>query len=153
VKCPAGQIDHGLIAPEHAAKCGVQPGPIRLQIGYPGKKGFGFLHVQGNEERATNFSGMGFRGFADYCSGVSKNYTRICQGEDGKLVVVWPKGGYDLQLVLQWRGGFWTVVTGVPKRVERSPKLCDVARTSGSEPTPDVAKRPRFETLSLPKKL
>jgi len=153
VKCPAGHVDHGLIERADAEKAGVQAGPIRLQIGYPGKKGFGYLHVQGMDDRIRQINGMGFKDFGAYCSGVAKGYTRICQGDEERLVLVWPKEGYDLQLVLEWKDGFWTIVTGVPKRVDRSPKLCDVARTSGSEPTPDVAKRPRFATLSLPKKV
>jgi len=153
VKCPAGHEDHGLIEPEHAKIAAIEPGPIRLQYGYEGNKGFGYLHVQGMEDRMRQIAGLGFKDFAAYSSAVAKHYTRICRGGDGKLVLVWPKDGYDLTLVLQKKDGFWTVVTGLPKRVERSTKLCDVARKSGSEPTPDVAKRPRFATLSLPKKV
>jgi hypothetical protein len=154
VQCPAGHVDHGLIEDAHAALAGVQPGPIRLQIGYSGKKGFGYLHVQGMEDRMRQITGMGFKGFGPYCSEVAKNYTRICQGDDGRLMLVWPKDGYNLELVVEWKeGGFWTVVTGLPKRVERAKVLCEVARKSESEPTPYVAKRTRFATLSLPKKV
>lgn len=153
VKCPAGQVDLGVIENEHAGTAGVQGGPIRLQIGYSGKKGFGYLHVQGMEDRIKQLAGMGFKSFGPYCSEVAKNYTRICQGGGGRLILVWHKDGYDLELVVEWKGGFWTIVTGLPMRVERATVLCEVARKSESEPTPDVAKRPRFATLSLPKKV
>jgi len=155
MKCPAGHIDFGLIERIHAEAIGVEEGPIRLQVGYKGNTGFGYLHVQEKWERMRQLEGLGFKDAESYCSQVAKNYTRICAGKDGRLVLVWPNQEFDLTLVVERKEGdpaYWTIVTAIPKRVERSQVLQEVARTGGREPSPDIAKRPRFATLSLPKK-
>ena len=63
---------------------------------------------------------------------------------------------FDLKLVIEpvTTGEFhyFTIVTGIFAPIVRGTLICRVDRTDGSVPTPSAAeKRPRFETLSLPK--
>lgn len=159
LRCPDGHLEFGLIEKIHAAAIGVQHGFIHLQYGYQGNRntGFGYFHIQEKWERVRQLGGLGFPNIESYCSAVAKNYSRICEGSDGRLVLVLPKDGFDLQIVVEWQekdgAGFWTIITGIPKRVERGKELLKVVRTGGREPSPDVAKRPRFAPLSLPKKV
>lgn len=156
VACPVGGIDYGLIEAAHvvaALPAKILAGPIRLQHGYPGPDGFGYRHVDAYPQRVAQIQGLGFQTFPDYCWAVANRFERIGTGRDDRLILLWRYKGYDLTLVIEpIDGQFWTIVTGLPKRIERCQILCEVARTDGSEPTPDVAKRPRLATLSLPKK-
>jgi hypothetical protein len=152
-QCPSGGIDYGVLAKEHTESFGLPNGPIRLQVGYPGEKGFGHLHIQGYADRVKQIQGLGYKSVYEFCFAVAANYTVVGRAKDGRVVLVWKTSTYDLQLIVQWNEDHWTIVTGIPTRVARKfEKLCEVERTGGSEPTPDVAKRPRFATLSLPKK-
>lgn len=150
-----GSIDFAVLDTPETRAANIAIGPIRLQVGYPGEKGFGYLHIQQRADRIKQIQGAGYPGAPEFCLAVARKFTSVGSVRDGRLVLVWETAHYEHQLILQWvgEGGFWTIVTGVPSRVARRFTLiCKVARTSGSEPTPLVAKRPRFATLSLPKK-
>jgi hypothetical protein len=155
VSCPTGGLDFGKVSGEGGIAAGIRCGPIRLQVGYPGSKGFGFLHIQAYSERVKEIAGLGYKSVAEFCAAVGSNFTIIGAARDGRIVLVWKTSYYDLQLIVQWQEeGYWTIVTGIPTRVARKfEKLCGVMRTGESEPTPNDAKRSRFATLSLPKKI
>jgi hypothetical protein len=149
-----GRVDLGVVDGAEIASVGLRAGPIRLQVGYPGPKGFGFLHIRGYPDRVLQIQGMGYKSVVEFCAEIASNFTIVGRARDERIVVAWRTPYYDLQLILEWKENYWTIVTGVPARVARKfEQLCEVVRTSGSEPTPDVAKRPRFATLSLPKKV
>ncbi len=40
-----------------------------------------------------------------------------------RLTVVWPQGGFDLALALQWTDPFWSITTMLPYRTINQPKL------------------------------
>jgi hypothetical protein len=155
VGAPSGSVDFGFILREHAELIGIQSGPIRLQEGYPGSKGFGRLHIEGYPDRVAQFTNLGFTGLLDYVHFVATGYEWIGLANDQRYAVVRRKLGHDLALILQWHQTdcFWGVVTALPYRVARFKKAFEVTRTGGSEPTPDTAvKHHRFATLSLPRK-
>ncbi len=131
-------------------------GPIRLQHGFPGPKGFGYRHVEAYDNRMQQLRNKGFRDFSAFVYDVAQNYDRIQIGNDNRLILIYPKSGFDLRIVLQEKSlaglDFWTVITGIPSRVSRFPEIYrKVVQTGESEPTPNDAIRPRFATLSLPK--
>ncbi len=152
----SGQTIFGLIDSPEIKSAGILPGWIGLQVGYPGPKGFGARHVESNVDRMKAIRGLGFQSFAQFCEKIASSYTRVGQGEHGRLVLVLSHNGYEVWLVVEHKPAaiepFWTIVTGVVSRRARFKLLCEIMRTSGSEPTLNVAKRTRFETLSLPKK-
>ena len=148
----------GEITDEIAQAIGVPAGYIHLQHGYPGPKGYGLAHIEENDSRMKMISSAGFANAVDFLAAIAMNYTRICDGRDGRLLLVQKKDRYDLQAVLQCIAlaegtrHYWNIVTAIPKRVVRAPVLFEVDRTGGSEPAPNTALRSRIETLSLPKK-
>jgi hypothetical protein len=148
-----GTTDFGWITADVAAITGRQPGPIRLQQGIPGPKGFGNLHVEAYPARIKQLGNLGFHTFAAFTSTVAKGFTRITEaGAANRVGLVMPYQGYDLQLIVQYdREGFWSVTTGLPYRVARGRILHTISRTGGSEPSPRLSEAPRFATLSLPK--
>lgn len=149
-----GSIDLGEIDAAVAMHCKIAVGPIRLQRGYPGPKGFGNSHVEDNRSRMDRLRGLGFDSFASFASQVAKNYGRIERAEKGRIRIIERTPGYDLELVLDCKDGkFWTVVTGIPGRPDDNGEvLMRVARAGGSEPAPSLsAQGPRRETLSLSK--
>lgn len=148
-----GRDDLGQLDVSVAKAINVPPGPIRLQMGYPGQGGFGLLHVNHHGDRVKQIQQLGYRDFVHFATEVAQNYERICAGSDGKLLLVLDKNGYDLCLVIRFNASFWGITTGLPKRKERAAVLHKLTRTDGSEPTPNVAgERTRFEKLTLPKK-
>lgn len=155
LKTPSGSDVFGYVDHSVASDIGYHNGPIKLQNGYPGEKGYGFLHVEGNDRRMKQINGFSFSNFCDYAHFVSSEYDWIGLGENGRLILVRNCDGYELSLIIQHRpkDGYWSIVTGIPRRVTRAEKLWERMRTGGSEPTPNVVeKRNRLETLTLTKK-
>ena len=153
----AGRLDLGEISKDIAEALGVPAGAIRLQHGVPGAQGFGNRHVEAYDNRMKQLRGRGYTSFAAFAFAVASKFQRICEGGGGRLLLVRDEDGYDHCLVIQHDAdsGFWVIVTGLIKRVERSPDLFTVMRTGGSEPTPSAVgsgRRSRFETLRLPPK-
>jgi hypothetical protein len=132
---------------------GLHPGPIRLQQGTPGPKGFGNLHVEAYPARIKQLGNLGFQTFADFTAHVAKGFVNMTEaGAANRVGFVAPYLGYDLQLIVQYdTEGFWSVTTGLPYRVARGRVLHTISRTGGSEPSPRLSGAPRFATLSLPK--
>lgn len=155
LRCAAGNIDFGRIEAEAAAAMKAPAGPIRLEEGYGGSKGFGNRHVEDYPSRMRQMRDLGFPTFAQFAEEVARNYTKIGEARDSRFFLIHPKAGFDFRLVIEYcaaDGGFWTIVTGMPYRVARCPILFEKSRAGGSEPTPSaVVQRPRFATLSLPK--
>jgi hypothetical protein len=155
VSCPTGGETFGIIDGEAVRTAGLKPGEIRLQRGYPGPKGFGCLHVESYADRIKTICGLGFRDFPHFCAAVAQRYSKIGKAERGRLALIMSHAGYECWLITEYKepASFWTVVTGVVSRTARYELICEIERTDGREPTSNVAKRTRFETLSLPKKI
>lgn len=154
IGAPNGTFDFGEIDDTAAAAINRAGGPIRLQHGFEGPKGFGNRHVEAYAERMRQLDGLGYRTFSSFVWRIAQNFQTIHEGADGKLVLVYRDLGRDLRIVISEATGnetMWTVTTGIPSRVCRDPIIYRVTRTDGSEPTSDVAQRPRLATLSLPK--
>lgn len=161
VQSPSTESDYdfGYISNDIARSIECSPGPIRLKYGYPGPKGFGLNHILGNERRMHQLKVNGFSRFESFAYSVCQAYGTIRDGGAGKLVMV--KTGLiegnllDLRLILQFHQGdedHWGITSGIIAKVSREPALFErEAQKGGSVPTPGVAERPRFETLSLPK--
>ncbi len=153
VRCLAG-FDFGIIDDSVAGAIGRQAGPICLPYGIPGGRGFGQRHVEEHPKRMAQIRGFGFRTFVAYAYFICQQYEWITDGRGGRLVLVRPKDGYDHIVVVQHSEprGYWAISTGLPKRVHRGDKLWERAQAGRSEPSPGgVEKRPRRETLTLPK--
>jgi hypothetical protein len=157
VACPSGGEIFGLVDGDEIKAAGIAPGFLRLQVGYPGPKGFGLRHVESYDDRMRTISGLGFKNFPHFCEAIGKGFTKIGKGDRGRLLLIMEHQGYAVWLIVELRNPesdpFWTIVTGVINRLARCEVLCEVTRTSECEPTLNVAKRSRFETLSLPKKV
>ena len=156
VSCPkVGGLNYGMIDGPETKAAGLTCGPIRLQVGYEGPKGFGFLHIQAYADRVKQIKGLGFTSVAEFCYAIASNYSVVGKARDGRIRVIWKRTYDDLELVLEWKeAGHWNIVTAVPTRVARKYELIyEVVRTGESEPTPSDAERSRFATLSLPKKV
>jgi hypothetical protein len=81
LRSASGSIDFGQIDKAAAAAIGSQPGPIRLQYGYGGPKGWGLLHVVTSPRRLDDIRGIGYSDFQDYATDVAQSYTEIGQGK------------------------------------------------------------------------
>lgn len=155
VRCVAG-LHFGVIDDLVAKVTGRQVGPIFLPYGIPGFKGFGQQHVEDISSRMAKIRDFGYPTFVDYAHFVCRQYEWITDGHRDRLVLVRSKDGYDLTVVIQYdarpRHGHWAITTGIPKRVHRGDRLWERVQVGRSEPSPgDVEKRPRRETLTLPK--
>lgn len=73
---PGGGHDFGIITEEAANKLGVAAGPVRLQVGHPGAKGWGARHVTENPERIGRIKGLGFRDLAHFVETVGLAWLR-----------------------------------------------------------------------------
>lgn len=157
---PNGTEDFGFIDVAAAAVINAPPGPIRLQHGYPGPKGYGNRHVEAYADRMEHLRGIGFGTFAAFAYDVGQNYQTIRQANAPRFFVVYRKltdnGIFDLKLVVEPqtanRVTVWNTISGIFAPRDRSPILYTVTRTGGCVPQPIDTERPRFETLSLPKK-
>ncbi len=117
------EADLGWIDATAAAAIGKPEGPIRLQWGYPHEKSFGLQHITSNASRVKAITGWGFASCQNYIWAVAENWTRIHSSEKGRLILVWPQQGADLALVVNWTGTFWSVVTALPFRMVKQPKI------------------------------
>lgn len=117
------QIDLGWIGAEAAAATGQPEGPIRLKLGFPHEKSFGLRHITSNADRVKAIKGWGFDSCQNYIWAVAEKWTRIHLSPNGRLVLVWPQEGADLAIVVHWNGSFWSVVTALPFRMVKHPKI------------------------------
>jgi len=79
----------------------------------------------------------------------------VREGDSDRLILVYPYLGHDLRIIIGYEEqetAFWNVITGIPSRVCRNREVHRVERTDEREPSSNDAVRPRFATLSLPKK-
>jgi hypothetical protein len=145
-----GTVDFGIL-PDHIARAiGHRAGPIRLQWGIPGPKGFGNSHVEGYPDRVKQITRLGFRTFASFAAKVATNYTKVLDGGyPDKLSLVLRDQGHDLQIIIRDNGAFWGITTGLPYRVARGKVLWEVSRTGGSEPTPEPLEGPPLRDRSI----
>lgn len=159
---PNGSHDFGFVDAASAAAMGARPGPVRLQRGYPGKKGYGNLHVETVADRMSQLAQIGYGRFVPFAYDVCQAYGWVARGNrpDRYLLVERRMCGghrFDLRVIVEpdQRDGeyYYNIVTGLFSPIERSPVICEVTRTGGSVPAPNAAERPRFEALSLPKTL
>jgi len=158
--CPTGSLDFGEIDLVTASALGVPAGPIRLQVGYPGPKGFGSRHVEENANRMKQLAQIGFANFTSFAHAVAQKYQAVLAGDPvSRFQLVYRDmfdgRRFDLRLIIQPETDgsvqFYGITTGIFSPVARGKVLCSVNRTGGCVPTPSAAeRRSRFETLSLP---
>ena len=147
-----GQYDLGYLEEGDASAIGQPAGPVRLQAGIPGPKGFGYRHIRDAQGREAKIKGLGFASIEAFSAAVAKNYHKIFDAEDGKIALIFNSKGYDLGLILRYsQAGFWSITTALPNRVFRKNEKLLVARADRSESPSKIAEPSRFETLSLPK--
>lgn len=154
VDCVVGS-QFGVIDDAVAAAIGRQAGPICLPYGAPGARGFGLRHIESTGERVQLIQSQGFASVTAYLYFVCQAYNWVIRGKRDRLVLVRVSEPFHHTAVIQRRPDrdYWTIVTGLPKRVQRGDKLWERAQAGRSEPSPGVVeKRPRLETLTLPKK-
>lgn len=120
---PAGLRNLGLIEPAAAKAAKVNSGPIVLQQGYPGPRGWGWVHVTGNADRVKQIASRGFPTPLAYACAVASNWKSLRQGEAGKIAVFWPIDGFELGLALTWKAKFWSITTMLPFRSNKQPVL------------------------------
>lgn len=152
MNCPGGSLDFGAIPDDVALSLGIPSGPVRLQYGIPGSKGFGLRHIEDNPGRMQQFNNIGFNGVAHFVLSVASHYDHIAEvPTESRIALVRRHLEHDCALILQFNtGGFWSVTTALPYRVSRR-KLLWSRQAGGREPPPDApVLRPRFATLSLP---
>lgn len=110
----------GFIDADVARAIGVEPGGIRLLNGLPdGRRGggWGWRHLTSRQDRVRAITGLGFATCQAFVFEVAANWTEIHDAvEPGRIKLVWPRGGLELSIVLQWTGEFWTVTTALPFR-------------------------------------
>ena len=155
-----GSIDLGHIDNAAATVIGCRPGPVRLQQGFAGPRGFGALHVEGHEPRVKMFRELGYESFLAFCAEIATSYELMQAGEGGRLILVRSRMGRDLRLIVDHRaheGGFWTVITGMPYRVSRAKVLYsvvqDVSGKGECEPAPSAVGKRSPLRLALSKHL
>lgn len=154
----AGTPDFGHLADLHVGALKAAPGPIRLCRGFGGNGGFGLVHIEEHQNRMLQLANLGFDGVVTYCHYVAQNFDSIHEGHSGRLIVARKhidRALVYLTLVVDQRrsddGPYWSIVTGLPKRVVRETVVWRKdERKGGSEPAPNAASRSRFATLTLP---
>ncbi len=154
MNCPGGALAFGAIPADVATAVGIPSGPVRLQNGIPGSRGFGLRHIEDNPGRMQQFLNIGFNGVAPYVLAIASNYEHIAEDPTAsRIALVRRHLEHDCVLIVQYNaGGFWSVTTALPYRVSRR-KILWSRQAGGSEPPPDApVLRPRFATLSLPLK-
>jgi len=152
VSTGSGSKDFGFLETEDAQLINRPAGPIRLQHGYPGPKGYGRLHVEGNDNRMKQLAGLKFSTFSGFAEATCSCYTHIYAGDGDRLIFVREVSGRNWCIVAQYNEQHkcWSISTGIVRRVERTELLLQKERGGGSEPAPgDTSHRPRFETLTL----
>lgn len=126
----AGSMEFGVITEHMAENLGHPAGPIRLQQGIPGPKGFGYRHIETAEGRLNQLRRLGFHTCQSFVYAVAQRFQKIGEGGGpNKLALVYRDQGHDLQIIVQHNpGGFWSVTTGLPYRVARCRILLEVLR-------------------------
>lgn len=132
IQGPGGLRNLGVIESDAATVANIPPGPIVLQEGYPGQRGWGWRHVTSNPERVGQIKARGFATPLAYACAVAANWTLLHEGEGSRIAVVWPKGGFALALALEWKGAFWSITTMLPFRAYNRPTLYE-KRPDGSD--------------------
>ena len=153
VRCQAG-LQFGVIDDSVAVAIARREGPICLPYGIPGPRGFGQRHVEEHPDRMAQIRGFGFPTFVAYAYFICRLYDWITDGRADRLVLVRAKNFYDHTVVVQYNEtqGHWAISTGLPKRIHRGDRIWERVQAGRSEPSPGaVEKRPRRETLTLPK--
>jgi hypothetical protein len=108
-------------------------GPIRLQQGIPGSRGFGKFHIETHPGRLEQIRRLGFASCEDYVREVAAGYQWIGRADEAdKLMLVFRHQEHDLRLVIRWEAKtFWSVVTGLPYRVARIERLLTTVDAEG----------------------
>lgn len=150
ISSPKTGMDLGEVCREGAKAAAVNSGPIRLLQGRSGGRGFGLKHIE-EPGRTKAIAGRGFQSCKEYVFHVAAQWSHLYKGENGRLIVASQCNGGFNSIVLQWKDGYWSVVTGLPFRAPNEPLMFTKTRSGESEPPPALAARPRFETLTLPK--
>jgi len=152
--CPNGTPVFGVMPVEPTQ--GWNGEPIQLQYGYPGPRGYGYLHVQSNEPRIKQLKNLGFSNFEAFAHLVASNYSHIIDCEQpGRVSLVYDVPGYSFILPVQMVPDktYWTIITGLPTRRKKETPLWvrrEANKCETLSPTPEP--RRRFPTLSLPNK-
>jgi len=123
VTAPNGQPYFGEITEEIGSEIGFPTGKVHLLNGFEGhhSAGFGRAHMLAKPERMRMLSGLGFRSLEQYVWHVTRDYDRILQGANNRLILLREHKGYQLHLMIEWRQerGFWSIITGLPKRTQQ----------------------------------
>lgn len=119
-------VEVGTLDSQTAKLLAVEAGPIWLHDGFEGPKGYGRLHVECNKSRMKLFENIGFNSFESFVRIVATSWIRIISSDLGRIGLVCTRQGYELVVIIQHQKvpeGHWSVVTGIPKRVERGAVL------------------------------
>jgi len=120
---PGGVRNLGLVDDAAAKTAGVPEGPIVLQEGYPGPRGWGWRHATGNARRVKEINERGFATPLAFACAVAASWTRLHDCGDGRISVSWHEKGFELAVALRWKGQFWSITTMLPFRVHHYPVL------------------------------
>jgi hypothetical protein len=152
---PNGDTVYGEICRDAAHTLSVASAPIYLLNGFDRNgKGFGLRHITAKNSRSKQIVNLGFRNIEKFVWHVCQTYTEIRQCRDSRLMLCCEHEGHKLTAIIEWRQEHtsWSVITALPKRIAREKVIWRKEREGQSEPKPAFAEKPRFATLSLPKK-
>jgi len=124
----SGVIDYGRIDADAAASIGAFSGPIRLQRGYPGPKGWGEAHITSNTHRMSLLRGFGFDDAKSFVALVCHEWTCIRPSEKGRVMLCLRRDGYEYVVVVQDKTSaagnrFWSVITAIAGSYRTEPAL------------------------------
>jgi hypothetical protein len=124
--CPArGVRDIGEIDAATAKALKVKAGPIRLLLGYEGRTGgWGLKHLETRNDRVKAIKALGYATCEAFVFEIAAQWVEVHPAaEPERLKLVWPTGGLDLAIVVEWSETFWSVTTALPFRPTNKPKL------------------------------
>lgn len=123
-----GELDYGELDASAADAIGAFSGPIRLQYGYPGPKGWGEAHITSNTHRMKLLAGFGHHDAKSFVLHVCENWTCIRPADKGRMMLCQRDRGYEYVVVIQEKVSangtrFWSVVTAIAGGYRKEPVL------------------------------
>lgn len=129
-----GSVAIGNIDGAAAAAVGKPPSPICLPEGIEGPNGYGLLHVANNARRMKTITNLGFKTADEFIVGIAQNWSRICEGDNGRLILIRDYEGYGLRAILEYgqhkNTNCWCVITAIPGRKSGDDKILYPALTT-----------------------
>lgn len=127
---PNGSKNFGAFSSTIASKTKgeVKALPIRLQVGFNRAQdnkntGFGLLHIK---RRELSIQKLGYDSAEDYVQQIAKNYDRIYDVGNGRIILAMHDGKYNVMPIdlemYENESGYYTIVTAIPKKLKREAK-------------------------------